>query len=153
MGSQFAIHFRLDIRIAPAESYCSPATAKARQRGHAIECRINAENPVNFTPSPGRITGMNLPGGVGVRVDTWVNTDCVVPPYYDSLLAKLIIHGETRQAAADLTLSALNNFHVSGIDTLIPFLKDVIADPQYRDGKVNTRWLEKKLESYTVPLG
>jgi acetyl-CoA carboxylase biotin carboxylase subunit len=122
--------------------------------GHAIECRITAESPQHgFRPCPGRITEWQAPVGPGIRLDSHCYPGYFVPPYYDSLLAKLIIHGETRQAAADLTLSALNNFHVSGIDTLIPFLKDVIADPQYRDGKVNTRWLEKKLESYTVPLG
>jgi acetyl-CoA carboxylase biotin carboxylase subunit len=122
--------------------------------GHAIECRITAESPQHgFRPCPGRITEWQAPVGPGIRLDSHCYPGYFVPPYYDSLLAKLIIHGETRQAAADLTLSALNNFHVSGIDTLIPFLKDVIADPEYRDGKVNTRWLEKKLESYTVPLG
>ena len=73
-----------------------------------------------------------------------------MPPYYDSLLAKLIVHAETRQDAADLTIRALENFQVSGIDTLIPFLKTVIADPEYRSGAVNTRWLEKQLEAYSA---
>ena len=86
----------------------------------------------------------------GIRLDTHCYPGYFVPPYYDSLLAKLIVHADSRESAADQTAVALDRFHVSGIDTLIPFLKTVIADPEYRAGKVNTRWLEKKLEDYSA---
>ena len=121
--------------------------------GHAIECRINAESPQHgFRPCPGRITEWQAPEGAGIRLDTHCYPGYFVPPYYDSLLAKLIVHAGTRQDAANLTNKALDDFHVSGIDTLIPFLKTVIADPEYRHGTVNTRWLEKKLEEYSAAL-
>ncbi len=119
--------------------------------GHAIECRINAESPqLGFRPCPGRITEWRGPSGEGVRLDTHCYPGYFVPPFYDSLLAKLIVHGAEREAAAQQTSQALANFHVSGIDTLIPFLQTVIADADYRAGKVNTRWLEKKLEEYSA---
>ena len=125
-----------------------------RFAGHAIECRITAESPQHgFRPCPGRIAEWQAPAGPGIRLDSHCYPGYFVPPYYDSLLAKLIVHADTRHAAAAGTLRALGDFHVSGIDTLIPFLKNVIADPEYRDGKVNTRWLEKKLETYSTPLG
>ena len=88
------------IRIAAGEPLDEhPARGAVTVRGHAIECRINAEHPETFAPSPGRITGLNLPGGIGVRVDTAAYTDGVIPPYYDSLVAKLITHGGDRQEA------------------------------------------------------
>jgi acetyl-CoA carboxylase biotin carboxylase subunit len=119
--------------------------------GHAIECRITAESPQHgFRPCPGLISDWQGPTGPGIRLDTHCYSGYFVPPYYDSLLAKLIVHAETRQDCADQTNRALDNFHVSGIDTLIPFLKVVIADDEYRAGKVNTRWLEKKLEEYSA---
>jgi acetyl-CoA carboxylase biotin carboxylase subunit len=122
-----------------------------RFAGHAIECRINAESPQHgFRPCPGRITEWLAPQGEGIRLDTHCYAGYFVPPYYDSLLAKLIVHAASRSAAADRTCAALDNFHVSGIDTLIPFLKTVIADAEYRSGAVNTQWLEKKLEAYSA---
>ena len=119
--------------------------------GHAIECRINAESPqFGFRPCPGRIVEWQAPQGPGIRLDTHCYPGYFVPPYYDSLLAKLIVHAATRTDAADQTHRALETFHVSGIDTLIPFLKTVIADREYRGGQVNTRWLEKKLDEYSA---
>ena len=122
-----------------------------RFSGHAIECRINAESPqFGFRPCPGRIAEWRAPQGPGIRLDTHCYPGYFVPPYYDSLLAKLIVHAATRNEAAEQTRRALDHFQVSGIDTLIPFLKTVIADPEYRSGAVNTRWLEKKLEEYSA---
>ncbi len=119
--------------------------------GHAIECRITAESPQHgFRPCPGRIVEWQAPQGPGIRLDTHCYPGYFVPPYYDSLLAKLIVHGATRQEAADQTSRALADFHVTGIDTLIPFLKAVIDDREYRAGAVNTRWLEKRLEEYSA---
>jgi acetyl-CoA carboxylase biotin carboxylase subunit len=121
--------------------------------GHAIECRITAESPQHgFRPCPGLISNWQGPTGPGIRLDTHCYSGYFVPPYYDSLLAKLIVHGKSRQESADATNRALDNFHVEGIDTLIPFLKVVIADDEYRTGKVNTRWLEKKLEEYSATI-
>jgi acetyl-CoA carboxylase biotin carboxylase subunit len=119
--------------------------------GHAIECRINAESPQQgFRPCPGRITEWQGPSGDGIRLDTHCYPGYFVPPYYDSLLAKLIVHGADREVAAAQTSRALADFRVRGIDTLIPFLQTVIADADYRAGKVNTRWLEKMLEDYSA---
>jgi acetyl-CoA carboxylase biotin carboxylase subunit len=119
--------------------------------GHAVECRINAESPQHgFRPCPGRIADWQAPSGSGIRVDSHCYPGYFVPPYYDSLLAKLIVRGASRDAAVQLTSHALANFHVNGIDTLIPFLRTVIADAEYRAGDVNTRWLEKKLEEYSA---
>jgi acetyl-CoA carboxylase biotin carboxylase subunit len=119
--------------------------------GHAIECRINAESPqFGFRPCPGRIAQWEAPQGAGIRVDSHCYPGYFVPPYYDSLIAKLIVHAPSRIDAADGTARALESFHVSGIDTLIPFLRWVIADPEYRSGAVNTRWLEKKLDEYSA---
>jgi len=121
--------------------------------GHAIECRITAESPRHgFRPCPGLISNWQGPTGPGIRLDTHCYSGYFVPPYYDSLLAKLIVHGNNRQEAADATNRALAQFHVEGIDTLIPFLQVVITDDDYRAGKVNTRWLEKKLEEYSASL-
>jgi len=122
--------------------------------GHAIECRITAESPQHgFRPCPGLITEWRAPSGPGIRVDTHCYSGYFVPPYYDSLLAKLIVHGSQRSEAADRTAAALDDFHVVGIDTLIPFLKEVISDREYRGGRVNTRWLEKKLDDYAATAG
>ncbi len=121
--------------------------------GHAIECRINAESPQHgFRPCPGLITHWEAPEGNGVRLDTHCFPGYVVPPYYDSLLGKLIVHGADRHQAAARTENALAAFRVEGIDTGIPFLHTVITDPEYLRGNVNTRWLEKKLEQYAAAI-
>ena len=119
--------------------------------GHAIECRINAESPQHgFRPCPGAIAEWRAPAGAGIRVDSHCYSGYFVPPYYDSLLAKLIVHGADRAQAADRTRQSLASFHVKGIDTGIPFLQTIIDDLEYRSGKINTRWLEKKLEQYSA---
>jgi acetyl-CoA carboxylase biotin carboxylase subunit len=114
-------------------------------RGHAIECRINAEHPETFAPSPGRVTGLNLPGGIGVRVDTALYTDCVIPPYYDSLAAKLIVHGDTREHAIQRTRRALEMFVVEGIQTLIPLHKRLMESEDFRAARFDTNFLARFL--------
>ncbi|MGH7540088.1 MAG: acetyl-CoA carboxylase biotin carboxylase subunit, partial [Gemmatimonadota bacterium] len=115
-------------------------------RGHAIECRINAEDPTqNFRPSPGTITTFHAPGGPGVRVDTHVYDGYVIPPYYDSLLAKLIVHGETREEARIRAYHALEEFILEGVHTTIPFLRTVLSHPEFAAGEVDTRFVERYL--------
>ena len=116
--------------------------------GHAIECRINAESPDNdFRPSPGRIVKWEAPQGDGIRVDTHCFEGYFVPPYYDSLLAKLIVIGKDREEAIKKMAYALSNFHVTGIETNIEFLSTIVAHPDFKDGKTNTRWLESILSN------
>jgi acetyl-CoA carboxylase biotin carboxylase subunit len=112
-------------------------------RGHAIECRINAEHPVTFTPSAGKITGLNLPGGIGVRVDTAAYTDGVIPPYYDSLVAKLIVHGRDRSEAISRLHRALSMFVVEGIHTSIPLHQKIVSDPDFIEGNTTTQFLNR----------
>ena len=108
-------------------------------RGHAIECRINAEHPETFAPSPGRITGLNLPGGAGIRVDTAAYQDGVIPPYYDSLVAKLIAHGADRAEAIARMNRALDMFVVEGIYTSIPLHRADSGASRFRGGKAGHR--------------
>jgi len=120
-------------------------------RGHAIECRINAENPErNFAPSPGTITTFHPPGGPGVRLDTHVYTGYRVPPFYDSLLAKLIVHGATREEALARMRNALATFVVEGVYTTIPFLGEVIDHPDFVAGEVDTKFLERLFAERTT---
>ena len=116
-----------------------------RPRGHAIECRINAEHPETFAPSPGRITAFNVPGGMGVRVDTAAYTDCVIPPYYDSLVAKLITHGRDREEAISRMQRALEMFVVEGVHTSIPLHQQILADPDFRRGCFDTNFIARFL--------
>jgi acetyl-CoA carboxylase biotin carboxylase subunit len=110
-------------------------------RGHAIECRINAEHPETFVPSPGRITGLNLPGGIGIRVDTAAYHDGVIPPYYDSLVAKLIAYGRDRSEAIARMTRALDMFVVEGIYTSIPLHQKILAHPDFQAGRLDTTFL------------
>jgi acetyl-CoA carboxylase biotin carboxylase subunit len=112
-------------------------------RGHAIECRINAENPDTFAPSPGRITGLNLPGDVGIRVDTAAYTDYVIPPFYDSLVAKLIAYGHDRSEAIARMRRALEMFVVEGIYTTIPLHQRIMQEPDFLAGKTDTTFLQR----------
>jgi acetyl-CoA carboxylase biotin carboxylase subunit len=129
------------IRIAAGEPLSSILREPVTIRGHAIECRINAEHPETFTPSPGRITGFNLPGGAGVRVDTAAYHDGVIPPYYDSLVAKLITHGADRAEATARMNRALDMFVVEGIYTSIPLHLKILAHPDFVAGKLDTSFL------------
>jgi acetyl-CoA carboxylase, biotin carboxylase subunit len=114
-----------------------------RPRGHAIELRINAEDPVTFAPSPGRITALNLPGGLGVRVDTHIYNQYLVPPFYDSLLAKLIVRAENRPAALARLRRALAEFVVEGCKTNLDFYRRLLANSDYVAGKMDTHLVER----------
>jgi acetyl-CoA carboxylase, biotin carboxylase subunit len=131
------------IRIAQGDRLEEILPGPVQLRGHAIECRINAENPDTFVPSPGRITGFHLPGGIGVRVDTWAYTDCVIPPFYDSLIAKLITYGNDREEAIRRMERALSMFIVEGIYTSIPMHQRILADPDFRAGNFNTTFVQR----------
>jgi acetyl-CoA carboxylase biotin carboxylase subunit len=111
-------------------------------RGHALECRINAEDPVTHRPSPGKITTWHSPGGPGVRVDTAAYAEYVIPPFYDSLIAKLIVHGETRTEAINRMERALDMFVVEGVRTTIPLHRQILSHPEFRQGEIYTRFLE-----------
>jgi acetyl-CoA carboxylase biotin carboxylase subunit len=131
------------IRIAQGERLDHVLPGPVQVRGHAIECRINAENPDTFVPSPGRITGFHLPGGIGVRVDTFAYTDCVIPPYYDSLVAKLIVYGNDRAEAIRRMRRALEMFIVEGIHTSIPMHQRILADPDFQAGTFDTNFIKR----------
>ena len=131
------------IRIAAGEPLDEVISLPVQLRGHAIECRINAENPVTFTPSPGRITGFHVPGGIGVRVDTLAHTDCVITPYYDSLVAKLVVYGSDRAEAIHRMLRALDMFVVEGIHTSIPLHQRILADPDFQAGHFDTNFIKR----------
>jgi acetyl-CoA carboxylase biotin carboxylase subunit len=116
-------------------------------RGHAIECRINAEHPEKFTPSAGRITTFHAPGGTGVRIDTAAYAEGVIPPYYDSLIAKLIVRGKDRGEAISRMGRALEMFIVEGIYTTIPLHRKILADPDFRAGRADTTFIEHFLSA------
>jgi acetyl-CoA carboxylase biotin carboxylase subunit len=123
-----------------------------RLRGHAIECRVNAEDPArNFQPSPGLITAYHPPGGPGVRVDTHIYAGYTVPPYYDSLLAKVIVHGNDREEAIARMRQALDSFIIEGVTTTIPFLSRVMRHPDFVAGKVDTKFLEREPQLLKEP--
>jgi len=137
---------KAQIRIAAGERLADILVERPIQlRGHSIECRINAEHPETFAPSPGRITGLNLPGGIGVRVDTGVYTDGVIPPYYDSLVAKLIVHAPTRREAIDRMQRALDMFVVEGIYTSIPLHQKILAQPEFLSADFDTNYIARLL--------
>jgi acetyl-CoA carboxylase, biotin carboxylase subunit len=126
----------------------APLTLKQediRFEGHAIECRINAENPETFTPSPGRLTYFHPPGGLGVRVDSGVYAGYSIPPYYDSLIGKLIVHGKNRNECLMRLRRALGEFVIDGIETTIPLFNRLIVEPDIVDGMYDIHWLEKFL--------
>jgi len=130
------------IRIA-AGLPLSFAQGDIRIKGHSIECRINAEDPEKFTPSPGTITAFNPPGGLGVRVETAAYTQYVIPPYYDSMIAKLVVHAETRIEAIMRMQRALNEFIIEGVKTTIPMHKKILDDPQFQKGDISTKFMER----------
>src|SRR5512134_1056883 len=111
--------------------------------GHAIECRINAEDPDHFTPSPGTIRSFHLPGGPGIRVDTACYAEAVVPPHYDSMIAKVIAHGNTRGEAILRMRRALESFVVEGIRTNVKMQQRILTDEDFVRGRLSTRFMER----------
>jgi acetyl-CoA carboxylase biotin carboxylase subunit len=136
---------KAQIRIAQGERLATILRSPVELRGHAIECRINAENPETFAPSAGRITGFHVPGGMGVRVDTWAYADCVIPPFYDSLVAKLIAHGNDRQEAIRRMNRALDMFIIEGIFTSIPLHRRILAHTDFQAGRLDTNFINRLL--------
>jgi len=132
---------KAQIRIAAGERLDQILTEPITIRGHAIECRVNAEHPETLVPSPGRITGFNLPGGAGIRVDTAAYQDGVIPPYYDSLVAKLIAYGSDRGEAIARMKRALGMFVVEGIYTSIPLHQRILSHPDFVAGAIDTGFL------------
>ncbi len=133
------------ILIAAGEKLSSIITGPVKSRGHAIECRINAEHPERFTPSAGKITVFNIPGGTGIRVDTAAYAEGVIPPYYDSLIAKLCARGRDRDEAISRMSRALEMFVVEGIYTSIPLHQRIMRDPDFRAGNFDTKFMERFL--------
>jgi acetyl-CoA carboxylase biotin carboxylase subunit len=136
---------KAQLLIASGERLEAILPRKLEIRGHAIECRINAEHPEKFTPSAGKITAFNVPGGNGVRVDTALYAEGIVPPYYDSLIAKLIVHGVDRAEAIAKMERALSQFIVLGIETSISLHQAIFADPAFRAGQFDTSFMEQFL--------
>ncbi len=130
------------IRVASGEPL-SFSQKDVEIRGHSIECRINAEDPEKFTPSPGTITAFNPPGGLGVRVETAAYTQYVIPPHYDSMIAKLIVHATTRDEAIMRMQRALDEFIIEGVKTTIPMHQKILAEPDFRKGDISTKFMER----------
>jgi acetyl-CoA carboxylase, biotin carboxylase subunit len=135
---------KAQIRIAAGERL-EDAVGEMQFSGHAIECRINAEDPDTFVPSAGRITTFQAPGGTGVRVDSAAYADAVIPPYYDSMIAKLIVKGRDRAEAVGRMKRALEMFVIEGIKTSIPLHRRILADADFGAGKIDTHFIERLL--------
>ena len=132
------------LRVAAGEKLAF-AQKDIQLRGHAVECRINAEDPASFIPSPGRITGFHMPGGPGIRVDTHAYHGYMVPPHYDSMIGKLLAYGDTRDQALNRMRTALSEMVVEGIKTNIPLHLDLMSDGEFRQGGTSIHYLEHKL--------
>ena len=137
---------KAQILIASGEKLSSIVPPQIEHSGHVIECRINAEHPEKFTPSAGKITAFHTPGGTGVRVDTAAYAEAIIPPYYDSLIAKLITHGKDRQEAMSRMARALEMFIVQGIYTTIPLHQRILADKEFQQGKFDTNFMARFFE-------
>ena len=137
---------KAQLRIAQGEKLSSLVPETVTIRGHAIECRVNAEHPEKFTPSAGKITAFNVPGGNGIRVDTAQYAEGVVPPYYDSLIAKLIAYGADREESMARMRRALEMFIVEGIHTTIPLHQRIFRDDEFRRGQFDTKFMERFFE-------
>ncbi len=139
---------REQIRIADG----APLSVKQKDvkfNGHAIECRVNAENPRTFAPSPGKITGYHPPGGLGVRLDSAIYAGYSIPPNYDSLIGKLIVHGRDRSECLMRLKRALNEMVITGVDTTLPLFRDLVNEPDVINGEYSIHWLEQNLKAKT----
>jgi acetyl-CoA carboxylase biotin carboxylase subunit len=134
---------REQIKLAWGEPLSQTFTSKFRPRGHSIECRVNAEDPETFAPSPGVIHAFSVPGGPGVRVDTFAHSECTVSPYYDSMIAKIIVHGRDRQEAIARMKRTLEMTVIEGIKTSIPMHLKILADPEFIAGKLSTAFMDR----------
>jgi acetyl-CoA carboxylase biotin carboxylase subunit len=139
---------KAQIQLAAAEPMRSISRPDLHLRGHAIECRIVAEDPESFNPSSGRITAFHTPGGTGVRVDTAAYAEAIIPPYYDSLIAKLITHGKDRGEAVGRMGRALEMFIIEGIQTSVPVLRKIVADPDFQAGRYDTHFMSRFLRNH-----
>jgi acetyl-CoA carboxylase biotin carboxylase subunit len=133
------------LRIAAGEKMSVPKRKQVRPEGHAIEYRINAEDPETFAPSPGRITHLVLPGGPGVRVDTHIYAGYAVPPYYDSLVAKLVVSGRDREETIIRSRRALSMLEIEGIKTSVPLHLRILDSEEFIAGRVDTHFMERFL--------
>ncbi len=140
------------IRVA-AGSALSVRQSEVTIEGHAIECRVNAEHPESFRPSPGTITYFHPPGGLGVRVDSAVYQGYRIPPHYDSLVGKLIVHGRTRNECLMRLRRALDEFVVDGVDTTLPLFRTLVRNADIQNGQYDIHWLEGFLKTGGVPDG
>ncbi|MBI0534600.1 acetyl-CoA carboxylase biotin carboxylase subunit [Roseomonas sp. KE2513] len=139
---------REQIRVAAGEPL-GYEQSDIRFNGHAIECRVTAENPISFAPSPGRVNAYHAPGGLGVRIDSALYAGYAVPPHYDSLVAKLIVHGSTRAEAIARCRRALTEMVVDGIHTTIPLHQLIMEDPEFASGDYTIHWLERFVARHT----
>jgi acetyl-CoA carboxylase biotin carboxylase subunit len=137
---------REQIRIAAGEKL-SFTQDEVEFEGHAIECRINAENARTFTPSPGLVTDFHAPGGLGVRLDSALYTGYSIPPYYDSLAGKLIVHGRDRAECIARLKRSLGEMVVAGIETTIPLFQDLLVEPDIIKGDYHIHWLEQWIKA------
>jgi acetyl-CoA carboxylase biotin carboxylase subunit len=137
---------REQIRVAQGEGL-SCSQDQIRLHGHAIECRINAEDPQTFVPSPGLVKNYVAPGGMHVRVDSGLYTGYRVPPYYDSMIAKLIVYGTTRERCIMRLKRALEEFVVEGMKTTVPLHQRIVREPEFLAGDYTIKWLEAWLEA------
>jgi len=143
------------IRVAAGEALAFPMNGSGdfNRRGHAIEFRVNAEDPDrNFIPGPGKITTFHPPGGPGIRIDTHVYTGYNVPPYYDSLIAKLIVSGATREEAILRAMHSLDQFIIEGIPTTLPFLRRIVETNAFQEGDINTSFVPRMLSETDGPI-
>jgi acetyl-CoA carboxylase biotin carboxylase subunit len=136
---------REQIRVA-AGAELGYEQSDIRFHGHAIECRVNAEDPETFTPSPGRVVNYHAPGGLGIRVDSALYDGYSVPPFYDSLIAKLVVHGTTRNECLMRLRRALEEFVIGGIHTTLPLHARLISEPDFVNGDYDINWLEKLMD-------
>ena len=151
-GHEYKVKEKLEMRINSMDlqenifRVIVPEQKEIEYKGHSIECRINSENPnKNFMPFPGKINGINLPGGNGIRIDSAIYSGYTIPPYYDSMIAKIIVHGNSRNEAISKMKRALEELVIDGVETNRDFLFDIIRKPNFIRGDFDTSFIEKEM--------